>query len=75
MLDLEIEQMDAITAFLHGETQDVIHVELPDGHRGDGDHVGLLLKALYGLKQSPRLWQEKLRSKLGKLGFKPLQAD
>ncbi len=75
MLDLEIEQMDAITAFLHGETKDVIYVELPDGYQGDDDHVGLLLRALYGLKQSPRLWQEKLRSELGKLGYKPLQAD
>jgi len=34
-----------------------------------------LLKALYRLKQSPRLWQEKLRFILSKLGFEPLEAD
>jgi hypothetical protein len=73
--NLEIEQMDAITAFLHSETDATIYVELPDGYHGNGNYVGLLLRALYGLKQSPRLWQEKLRSELGKLGYKPLQSD
>jgi hypothetical protein len=42
ILDLEIEQMDAITAFLNGEADGTTYVELPDGY-GDSDCVGLLL--------------------------------
>ena len=32
----------------------------------------MLAKALYGLKQSPKEWQLKFKTLLGKLGFKPL---
>src|SRR6202035_2883740 len=45
MLDLEIEQMDAVTAFLHGETDNPTYVELPDSYQGDGDYVAFLLQA------------------------------
>jgi hypothetical protein len=48
VFDLEVEQMDAVTAFLNGITKDTIYVELPDGYK-DGDLVCLLLRALYGL--------------------------
>ena len=75
ILDYEIEQMDAITAFLNGKTDSTIYIELPDGYSGNSNQVGLLLRALYGLKQSPRLWQEMLRAELAKLGYKPIQAD
>jgi hypothetical protein len=74
ILDLEIEQMDAVTAFLNGITKDTIYVKLPDGYK-DGDLVCLLLRALYGLKQSPRLWQQTLRTELAKLGFYLLTSD
>jgi hypothetical protein len=68
--------MDAVTAFLNSETEGKeIYVELPDGYKGAGDAVALLLRALYGLKQSPRLWQETLSKELVKLGFHPMEND
>jgi transposase InsO family protein len=72
--DLEIEQMDVVTAFLNGDIDCELYVEYPEGFKCD-NKVWKLRKALYGLKQSPRLWQEKLRTALAKFGYKPLQAD
>jgi hypothetical protein len=80
--DWEIEQMDAVTAFLNSQIDGDVYVELPplwkeifDIKDDDPDYVCKLLMALYGLKQSPRLWQEKLRKVLEKLGFQPLKVD
>jgi hypothetical protein len=78
--DLEIEQMDAVTAFLNSEVDGDVYVELPpeweeNGQTFSKDECCKLLKALYGLKQSPRLWQGKLRSCLAHLGFTPLVTD
>ncbi len=72
-LDLEVEQMDVITAFLQGDIDEVVHVELP--HSYEDGKVCRLHRALYGLKQSPRLWQQKLRTTLNKLGYHPLPHD
>ncbi|KAI0991951.1 hypothetical protein K3495_g16235, partial [Podosphaera aphanis] len=80
IFDLEIDQMDAVTAFLNSKTDDDIYVELPplwkepDSEELD-DPVCKLLKALYGLKQAPRLWQNHLRLKLSEVGLEPLKSD
>jgi hypothetical protein len=50
--NLELFQMDAITAFLNRDLDEVIYMDLPKGY----EQVGMicrLLKSLYGLKQSP----------------------
>lgn len=83
--DWDIEQMDAVTAFLNSEIDTDVFIELPPMWKElldldlDGkDHEDLicqLLMALYGLKQSPRLWQKKLCATLIKLGFQPLKSD
>ena len=73
-LDLEIEQMDVVTAFLRGDIDEIIYVELPHGYEEDGQACKLN-RALYGLKQSSRLWQQKLRATLSKLGYHPLPHD
>ncbi|KAH9655560.1 Integrase catalytic domain-containing protein [Citrus sinensis] len=56
--DLELEQMDVKTAFLHGSLDEEIFMAQPEGfiERGSEDKVCLLKKSLYGLKQSPRQW-------------------
>ena len=54
-VDAELEQMDVKTAFLHGNLDETIYMEQPEGFvkKGDEGKVCLLRTSLYGLKQSP----------------------
>ena len=58
LFDLELEQMDVKTVFLHGNLEEKILMSQPEGFEENGyeDYVCLLQKSLYGLKQSPRQW-------------------
>ncbi|GKA81578.1 putative RNA-directed DNA polymerase, partial [Tanacetum coccineum] len=49
-LDLEVEQMDVKTAFLHGDLDKEIYMEQPEGFqvKGKEDYVCRLQKSLYG---------------------------
>jgi hypothetical protein len=71
--DLDVEQLDAINAFINSPINELIYIELPDGYKKDGRCLRLL-RALYGLKQSPRLWQKELKQFLTSLpqGFKQM---
>lgn len=70
--DLELEQLDVKTAFLHGDLEEDICMSQPRGFevQGKEDHVCLLKKSLYGLKQSPRQWYKKFDEFVLKIGFK-----
>src|SRR3984957_4393431 len=73
--------MDVKSAFLHGNIDEEVYVELPEGWElfpdifKSGETVLLLQKALYRLKQSPRLWQLTLKATLNRIGYLPLFAD
>ncbi|KAG7532846.1 Zinc finger CCHC-type superfamily [Arabidopsis thaliana x Arabidopsis arenosa] len=56
--DMELQQMDVKTAFLHGYLDETIYMEQPEGYVDERypDRVCLLQRSLYGLKQSPRQW-------------------
>jgi hypothetical protein len=56
MHDLELEQSDVKTVFLHGELEEEIYMDQPEGFivPGKEDLVCKLKRSLYGLKQSPR---------------------
>ena len=73
-LDLEIEQMDVKTAFLHGDLEEEIYMEQPEGFRvkGKEDFVCKLNKSLYGLKQAPRQWYKKFESVMREQGYTKL---
>jgi Reverse transcriptase (RNA-dependent DNA polymerase) len=51
--DWELKQMDVKTAFLYGNIDKDIWIDLPTGYRVTS--TAKLKKALYGLKQSPRV--------------------
>jgi hypothetical protein len=81
--DWEIDQMDAVSAFLHSEMVGDVYVEVPplwaellgllaDQVKGK---VAKLLRGLYGLRQAPRLWQQKFKKGMIELGLHPLLTD
>lgn len=70
-LDLELEQMDVKTAFLHGNLDEDIYMQEPEGYvlKGKEHRVCLLKRSLYGLKQSPRQWNKRFDQFMKKKGF------
>lgn len=69
--DLELEQLDVKTTFLHGELEEEIYMTQPDGFQvpRKENYVCKLKKSLYGLKQSPRQWYKRFDSYMMKLGY------
>ena len=55
-LNLEVEQLDMKTAFLHGHLEEEIYIQQPEKFevKGKENLVCNLKKSLYGLKQAPR---------------------
>ncbi|GAB2293301.1 hypothetical protein Dimus_038259 [Dionaea muscipula] len=71
MYDLELEQLDAKTVFLHGKLEEKIYMRQPEGFviEGKEDHVCLLKKLLYSLKQSLRQWYKRFDSLMLSHGY------
>ena len=68
-LDLEMATADVSSAFLYAELEEELYVQSPD------KTYARLLKSLYGLKQAAKCFEEVLKSKLHKLGFKSIWSD
>ena len=71
---LEAHQMDVANAYLEGELEEKIYMEIPEGMDipDPEDKCLLVKKGLYGLKQSGRIWSRKFRKYLISIGFKPI---
>lgn len=70
----EIDQMDAVSAFLQGEIDKEIYMQQPEEYK-QGSEVCMLHKSIYGLKQASRLWNIKLNSVLYDLGLQQSKTD
>lgn len=76
--DFEIQQMDAVGAFLNGIPDEVLYIRPPKGYscKTIGKNIVLQLnKSLYGLKQSPRCWYNQLKEFFLSIKFSPSTAD
>nr|AAO52668.1 putative gag-pol polyprotein [Aster yellows phytoplasma] len=67
--DLQIDQMDAVSAFLQGDLTEEIYMNQPEGSHQEPNKVCRLRKSIYGLKQASRVWNKKLHSCLTKIGL------
>lgn len=68
-LDLDIRQMDAVTAFLNGKLNEIIYMEQPEGFHDGTNRYCKLHKSIYGLKQSSKVWNDTLNDVLIKFGL------
>lgn len=75
--NLELEQLDVKTAFLHDDLEEVIYMIQPEGFEAKGNQhmVCLLKKSLYGLKQAPRQWYKKFDDFMSNHEFKRSNHD
>lgn len=73
--NLDIDQMDAVRAFLQGDVEEQIYMRQPEGFDDGSGRVCLLRKALYGLKQASRQWNVKLNGVMIDSGYRRLKTD
>ena len=76
--NLELHQMDVVTASLNGDLDEDMYMEQPEGciDKAQLDSVCKLLKAIYGLKKAHRQWHSKIDEFLiAELGFKTTCSD
>ena len=75
--DWELHQVDVVGAYLQGDLDEEIYMEVPEGvkEKGKEGWYWKLTKALYGLKQAGHQWKKKLNEIMGKLSLKKSQAD
>nr|XP_012570563.1 uncharacterized protein LOC105851982 [Cicer arietinum] len=69
------QRLDVKTAFLHGDREETIYMQQPEGFAKGGTKVCLLKKSLYGLKQSPRQWYRKFDDFMIRTGFQICSFD
>ena len=76
-MNLELEQLDVKTAFLHGDIEEEIFLEQPESFKvkGKENMVCKLKKSLYGLKQVPQQWYKKFDSFMMSQEYKWTFAD
>uniref|UniRef100_A0A2N9HC61 Integrase catalytic domain-containing protein n=1 Tax=Fagus sylvatica TaxID=28930 RepID=A0A2N9HC61_FAGSY len=72
-----LEQLDVKTAFLHGNLEEEIFMEQPEGFKQPGTKnlVCRLKKSFYGLKQSPRQWYKRFDSYMIQIGYTRCEYD
>lgn len=70
--DLKVKHLDVKTAFLYGDLDEEIFMDLPEWFEDaakDKDFIYKLKRSIYGLKQAGRQWNKKLDASLREAGF------
>jgi hypothetical protein len=75
--DLHLEQLDVKTSFLHGDLEEEIYMQQPQGYevKGNENLVCRLKKILYRLKKSPRQWYLKFDKFMIEQGYSRCHSD
>ena len=76
-LDWPLHQLDVKNAFLHGNFDEKVYMEVLPGYTGyiKTKIVCKLERALYGVKQSPRVWFGPFSSAMRKYGYRQSNSD
>ena len=76
-LEWSLQHFDVKNAFLHGNLEEEVFIDLPLGFEGkfNSGKVYRLKKSLYGLKQSPWVWFERFIKSLLKSDYHQSQGD
>ena len=69
MMGVKAKIVDIKTAFLHGDLEEEIYVDAPEGIRATEDEVIKLEQTIYGLLQSVCQFWKKLTNVLKSIGF------
>ena len=75
--DWPLHQFDVKNAFLHGDLEEEVFMEIPPGFetKANVNKVCRLRKSLYGLKQSPRAWFDRFTKVVKGQGYSQGQSD
>lgn len=75
-LDWPLHQFDVKNAFLHGQLDEEVFMEVPPGFKASQPGIVCRLeKPLYGLKQSPRAWFGRFSLAMKGYGYKQCDSD
>lgn len=74
-MDMFIRSVDVKTAFLQGELEEELYIDIPEGIRQQPGKVCKLLRPLYGIKQGPACWEKRLTTFLKSMDFKASEYD
>ncbi|CAL9020822.1 unnamed protein product [Prunus brigantina] len=73
-----LHQFDVKNAFLHGDLEEEVYMDLPPGCNlapNKKNQVCKLRKSLYGLKQSPRAWFDRFTKSMKFFGYTQSNSD
>ena len=76
--DWPLQQFDVKNAFLNGDLEEEVYMELPLGVKNGSSCKGevcKLKKSLYGLKQSPRAWFGRFSTTMKEFGYNQSNSD